>query len=242
MYSGSFTTPAQYSVRETPASTKLNDLIISIRQQTEAITTHQHTGGNDGTKIEVYGLANNINATSIAFNADQIDGIHASTSPVLNKLLALNSVAKFPLSVLYTGSGNGLDADKLDGYHAGNSSGNIPLSNGTVNTNLNADLLDGKHASNSVNQIPISNGNVNANLNADKLDGYHASNSAYQVPISNSSLCTYLNADMVDGYHLTNIFDGARSSSSRDLRVRVGYYSGGTPSGSTTGSIWLDLS
>jgi hypothetical protein len=44
------------------------------------------------------------------------------------------------------GSGSGLDADTLRGYLPGNSSGNIPLSNGVVNTNLNADLLDGFQA------------------------------------------------------------------------------------------------
>ncbi|MDQ7779677.1 MAG: hypothetical protein RDV41_08195 [Planctomycetota bacterium] len=36
-----------------------------------------------------------------------------------------------------------LNADALDGRNSGNASGNIPISNGTVNTNLNADLLDG---------------------------------------------------------------------------------------------------
>ncbi|MDQ7779030.1 MAG: hypothetical protein RDV41_04900, partial [Planctomycetota bacterium] len=35
------------------------------------------------------------------------------------------------------------NADALDGRNSGNASGNIPISNGTVNTNLNADLLDG---------------------------------------------------------------------------------------------------
>jgi len=40
-----------------------------------------------------------------------------------------------------------LNVDCLDGYHAGNSTGQIPLSNGTCNTNLNADMLDGYHAS-----------------------------------------------------------------------------------------------
>lgn len=35
---------------------------------------------------------------------------------------------------------------KLDASSVGNASGNVPISNGTVNTNLNADLLDGKHA------------------------------------------------------------------------------------------------
>ena len=39
-----------------------------------------------------------------------------------------------------------LNADLLDGYHAGNSSGQIPISNGTKNTNLNADMVDGYHS------------------------------------------------------------------------------------------------
>lgn len=39
------------------------------------------------------------------------------------------------------------NADAVDGYHAGNSSGSIPISNKTLNVDLNADLLDGKHAS-----------------------------------------------------------------------------------------------
>jgi hypothetical protein len=41
----------------------------------------------------------------------------------------------------------GLNADKVDGFHAGNASGNVPVSNGTVNANLNADMVDGYHAS-----------------------------------------------------------------------------------------------
>lgn len=36
------------------------------------------------------------------------------------------------------------NAAALGGYAAGNASGNVPLSNGTLNTNLNADILDGK--------------------------------------------------------------------------------------------------
>lgn len=72
------------------------------------------------------------------------------------------------------GAGSGLDADLLDGMQAGNASGNIPISNSTLNTNLNADMLDGKHASNGSGNIPLSNGTVNTNLNADMLDGFHA--------------------------------------------------------------------
>ena len=37
------------------------------------------------------------------------------------------------------------DSAKVDGKTVGNANGNVPLSNGTVNTNLNADMIDGKH-------------------------------------------------------------------------------------------------
>ena len=64
-----------------------------------------------------------------------------------------------------------LNADRVDGYDAGNAAGNVPVSNGTVNTNLNADKVDGRHAGNGSGAVPISNGTVNTNLNADMVDG-----------------------------------------------------------------------
>ena len=72
-------------------------------------------------------------------------------------------------------SGN---ADTLDGYHAGNSSSQVPISNGTRSVNLNADMLDGYHLGNGASQVPVNNGILNSGLNADKLDGYHASTAA----------------------------------------------------------------
>lgn len=39
-----------------------------------------------------------------------------------------------------------VNAGKLQGLASSNASGQVPVSNGTVNTNLNADLLDGHHA------------------------------------------------------------------------------------------------
>lgn len=39
------------------------------------------------------------------------------------------------------------DSAKVAGKTVGNANGNVPLSNGTVNTNLNADMVDGKHIS-----------------------------------------------------------------------------------------------
>lgn len=43
------------------------------------------------------------------------------------------------------GTSSGLDADLLDGLNSGNATGNIPISNGTLNTNLNADRVDSLH-------------------------------------------------------------------------------------------------
>lgn len=49
----------------------------------------------------------------------------------------------------YDTDGNNIvdNSEKLSGYSAGNSNGNIPIGNGTVCTNLNADRLDGNDAS-----------------------------------------------------------------------------------------------
>lgn len=40
-----------------------------------------------------------------------------------------------------------VDAGTLKGLSPNNNSGQIPISNGNVNTNLNADMVDGKNAS-----------------------------------------------------------------------------------------------
>jgi hypothetical protein len=87
--------------------------------------------------------------------------LYEGPTPLVSKYLGINATAA--------------NSDKVDGYHAGNSSGQVPVSNGTLNSNLNADLLDGYHAGNGSGQIPINNGTLNVNLNADLLDGKSAS-------------------------------------------------------------------
>ncbi|MDX9906832.1 MAG: hypothetical protein RBS55_09625 [Bacteroidales bacterium] len=63
-----------------------------------------------------------------------------------NQLISTAFPGTPPLSVSSTTLVTNLNADILDGYHAGNGSGQVPVSNSTVNTNLNADLLDSYHA------------------------------------------------------------------------------------------------
>jgi hypothetical protein len=100
--------------------------------------------------------------------------LYEATTPLVSKYLGINATAA--------------NSDKVDGYHAGNSSGQVPVSNGTLNGNLNADLLDGLHASSTPTsgylypldgsaKIPnarLYTGSGNG-LDADLLDGFHAS-------------------------------------------------------------------
>lgn len=46
-----------------------------------------------------------------------------------------------------------IDADKTDGFHAGNEENQLAISNGQACQNLNADLLDGFHAGNNAKEL-----------------------------------------------------------------------------------------
>lgn len=105
-----------------------------------------------------------------------------------------------------------INVDQVDGYHAGNASGNVPVSNGNVNSNLNADKLDGQHgtffqarANHTGTQAPstISPQGSGSGLDADKLDGMHAGNASGNVPVNNGNVNSNLNADLLDGQHGT---------------------------------------
>lgn len=52
-----------------------------------------------------------------------------------------------------------IDADKVDGFHAGNEENQVPVSNSEVNKNLNADMVDGFHAGNNANNLLVLNEN-----------------------------------------------------------------------------------
>jgi hypothetical protein len=78
-----------------------------------------------------------------AVNAVKLDGQDGAY--YLNR--ANHTGTQPPNTISPQGSGSGLDADKVDGYDAGNSSGQVALSNGVVCVSLNADMVDGFHAS-----------------------------------------------------------------------------------------------
>jgi hypothetical protein len=102
-----------------------------------------------------------VDGTSSGLDSDLTDGYHASLTATVSTLATRDSNADLtcrrfisglvtgtsPLSVMSTTINTNLNSDLLDGYHAGNSTGQVPVSNTTLNTDLNADLLDGRHAS-----------------------------------------------------------------------------------------------
>lgn len=59
-----------------------------------------------------------------------------------------------PMTITSTTVVGNLNADRVDNYHAGNSSGQIAVSNGSTCTSLNADMLDGYHESSFVKIAP----------------------------------------------------------------------------------------
>ncbi|MDH4223530.1 MAG: tail fiber domain-containing protein [candidate division Zixibacteria bacterium] len=49
------------------------------------------------------------------------------------------------LGTIYGNVISSINSDMVDGYHAGNASGQVSVSNGVICTNLNSDLVDGNH-------------------------------------------------------------------------------------------------
>ncbi|GEM_PF-3206396 len=93
-------------------------------------------------------------ASITGLDADTVDGFHAygAASAQGGQLVALDANVKFPISLLY----------------AGNLSGDIPISNGTMCSNLNADFLDDNEGTyylslaNHTGTLAIANGGTGA--------------------------------------------------------------------------------
>lgn len=86
---------------------------------------------------------------------------------------------------LNDGAGSGMDTDFLRGIAPGNSSGNIPVANGSVVNNLNSEMVGGKFANNAANQLAILNGSGRA-TDAQLLQGF-----GWVPPVKLQSLSTF---------------------------------------------------
>jgi hypothetical protein len=98
---------------------------------------------------------------------------------------------------------------------------------------IDADKVDGFHAGNEVNQVGVSNGDKCENLNADKIDGYHAGNEANEVLVldkngivPDSNLKPYANKEHT--HPLTDILTSESIHSFDNMHVESGFNEGTT--------------
>ena len=107
-----------------------------------------------------------------------------------------------------------LNADRVDNYHAGNSSGQVAVSNGTKCTNLNADKLDGYHARRNDNGtgafIPVVDSNSAGIMEIGKYIDFHNTTSSndYDVRVYSNST-TF---EIVGNLHWSGTATGTYSS------------------------------
>jgi len=94
----------------------------------------------------------------------------------------------------------------ISGYSAGNNSGDIPISNGTINTNLNAEFLNGISAGNVAGQIAIKNNILSNNVIIARLFL-----GSYEYGIGKSGIDSYSG---FSGYTGISGFSGASGYSS----------------------------
>jgi phage-related tail fiber protein len=94
-----------------------------------------------------------------------------------------------------------IDADKVDGFNAGNSANEIPVSNGNKNESLNADLLDGYHAGNDKNNVLVLNDK--GLVPEDNLLAYAHKEHTHSISeiVTNESIHTFDNMQILSGYN-----------------------------------------
>lgn len=95
-----------------------------------------------------------------------------------------------------------IDADKVDGFHAGNDEKQVPISNGEINKNLNADMVDGYHAGNSSNNLLILD--ENGIVPEDNLIPYAYRDHTHPITEieANESVHSFDNLQIVSGYNV----------------------------------------
>jgi len=100
------------------------------------------------TLLQIAGVSMFLGPDYVAFGKVHSGGVNNTIEALKaivagTQLVSQQETGTPPLVVASTTQVPNLNVDRLDNYHAGNASGQIPLSNGTKNVNLNADLLDG---------------------------------------------------------------------------------------------------
>jgi N-acetylneuraminic acid mutarotase len=134
-------------------------------------------------------------------------------------------IASVPYALLAQEADNATTADNaatVANYQVGNSSGRIPINNGTLNADLNADQLDGRHSDFFHNASNIDLGTLSTHrfsAHADLFAEGYLDDASGDLAQNNGVVQPGLNADLLDGEHgdhyenASNIAAGTLSTS-----------------------------
>ncbi|MDP3024019.1 MAG: hypothetical protein Q8O10_00610, partial [candidate division Zixibacteria bacterium] len=136
-----------------------------------------------------------LTAVPYSMNSDRLDGFHASSTPTAGYLYPLDGSAKIPNARLYTGSGNGLDADLLDGQHA---SAFLSIANDYGRSGVAPDLYEG---TSTLSSKYVNEGQANSVTTSMIVNGtIQTEDLSPGISIPNA-----VNSDMVDNIHANTI-------------------------------------
>jgi hypothetical protein len=107
-----------------------------------------------------------------------------------------------------------IDADKVDGFHAGNENNQVATSNGIKCENLNADLIDGHHAGNESNNVLVLD--ENGIVPEENLNPYAAKEHSH--PLSE-----ILTSEAIHGFHNMYIESGVNEGTTSYVYPPEGY-------------------
>jgi len=135
---------------------------------------------------------------------DPINGYIQTISTIQQDITQLSSNIFYEMNV-----------DRVDGYHAGNESGYIPISNSGVCYGLNAEMINGYSGYEAAEKWTQNLG-LNAEYIADEFGRYYQpGNTSVKIPLSNTLMNRDLNAEFVGGSGYTTL-ESAKHTHSLD--------------------------
>lgn len=199
-----------------------------------ALDTQELFIGNGTANVQIGGNPLNFpistatqSALDTKVNKSDVDSSLSSTStnPVQNKVINQELQPQNLLNKIKTvdGTGSGFDADLLDGKHAGNISGAIPINNGTLNTNLFAEK-----ANKNANGVTITDFTTfdptTLNLEVGESCNFYGIGATNKPPFTGTTISTGVIQRVHGTHYMVIAYGGTNTSFPYDLQFALGGY------------------